>query len=797
MVILRTAKQRIGAWTAGHVGRGVLAVVRTSGWAVSTCAYALGCLIACDGIGPLGAQATRLLLIVCLGVFTAFELSGQGGIFPLRRLLVVPAFAAAGWAPSELLATAPVLVALGAARSRSDPAVLWRLGGLAAFVVLRKAYLAFPAGWYASERLAHLMSSLVSPFVPWRVQLGPSALGLPALAFFACMLFAGVPLLRQSRSGRRSLAAAGVILALLYAIELAVRVRVLFLSSPNMHTAWMANAVLYALMALCLWPLHIVRDLGAPTTDRARGTTPAWAAWVTAAAVVLFAVVLQRPVGSGGTVVILKDGAIPWGLPDPPYAVGRLSDGKVGLIEHYLKSIGFRVKWHEGKITPSVLRGAKVLLTINLNRRLDRQETEAVWAFVRRGGGLLVCGDHTDYVGLVGNYGRLLERVGIGFNFDSAVPIAGAELWRAALEHRPSPLARDWSPVEMSVSIGASLSVRPPAVPLIVGRYGFSDPGDRAQAATGCLGNLAYDRGERLGDVVLAAAAQYGRGKVLVFGDTSSFMNYSLPSSYRFVGAVFRWLADSRARVTVPLAIYLLVAGLAVVVVLSRRCAVWHLAGALALMCVALPLGRPASVPMPDTRMLAVVDVSHLAPLPLFPGPDSALAGMNRALMRRGYLPVVMPRWDGRLVDRARLVILPGPARDFSAVELADLRQLSERGGHLLACIGTESSWLTPSLLRYLGVQIEPVPLGNADGKRVSNISYDVPLHFVSAWPVYGAGYRTVYQAWGYPVVIGGYRGKGRVAVIGDSRFPLGDNLEGDYSFYEGNLWLFNTLTEP
>lgn len=797
MAILLRAKERIGARTAGHVGPVVLAAARSFGWAAGTCAYALGCLIACDGIGPLGAQAARLLLIVCLGVFTAFELSGQGRAFPLRRLLVILAFAAAGRAPSGLLATAPVLAALGVARGSSDPAAVWRLAGLGAFIALRKAYLAFPGGWYAGERLAHTVSSLVSPLVPWRVQLGPSMLGVPALAFFACMLLAGVPLLRHSRSGRRGLAGAGFLLILLYGIQLAVRVRMPSVSSPNLYTAWMANAVFYALMALCLWPLYAVRDLGASANERARGVTPAWTVWAAAAAVVLLAVVLQRPAGAGGTVVILRDGAIPWGLPDPPYAVGRLSDGKVGLIEHYLKSIGFRVKWHEGKVTPSVLRGANVLLTMNLNRRLDRQETEAVWAFVRGGGGLLVCGDHTDYVGLAGNYGRLLERVGIGFNFDSAVPIAGAELWRAALEHRPSPVAGDWSPVEMSVSIGASLSVKPPAVPLIVGRYGFSDPGDRTKPMTGCLGNLAYDRGERLGDVVLAAGAQYGRGKVLVFGDTSSFMNYSLPSSYRFVGAVFRWLADSRARVVLPPAIYLLAAGLAVAVFLGRRCAVWHLAGAVALTCAVLPLSRSASVPMPDTRMLAVVDVSHLAPLPLFPGPDSALAGMNRALMRRGYLPVVMPEWDGRLVDRARLLVLPGPARDFSAAELTDLRRFSERGGHLLACIGAESSWLTPSLLRYLGVQVEPVPLGSADGKRVSNISYDVPLHFVSAWPVYGAGYKTVYEAWGYPVVIGGYRGKGRVAIIGDGRFLLGDNLEGDYSFYEGNLWLFNTLTEP
>jgi len=735
--------------------------------------------------------------LVCLAVFAAFELSGQGRSFPSRRALLILAFAAAARAPSGLLALAPILAALGCARSDRDLSAVWRVTGFTAFVAVRKAYLALPAGWYAGEGIASVLSSLVSPLVSWRVRLGPSMLGLPALVFCACMLLAALPHLRRVQGARRHMVGAAVLLVVLYAAQVAARVKVPALSTPTMYTAWMANVGSWALMALCFWPLYIIRQLDAPERERRERSVYAWAVWGAAAAVVLLAVVFQRPAGAAGTVVILKDGAIPWGLPDPPYSVGRLSDGKVGLIEHYLKSIGFKVRWHEGRITPGVLRGANVLLTMNLNRYLDETETEAVWAFVRRGGGLLVCGDHTDYVGLAGVYSRLLERVGIGFNFDSAVPIAGAEVWRAALGHRPSPLARDWSAVEMSVSIGASLSVKPPAVPVIVGRYGFSDPGDRTRPMTGCLGNLAYDRGERLGDVVLAAVAQYGRGKVLVFGDTSSFMNYSLPSSYEFVGSVFRWLADSRARAVSPLALYLLAAGLAVVAVLGRRCTQWHAAGAAALVCAVVPLSRPASVPLPNTRMLAVVDVSHLSPLPLFPGPDSALAGMNRALMRRGYLPVTMSRWDRRLVDRARLVILPGPSRDFSAAEVADLRRLSQRGGHLLACIGAESAWLTPNLLSYLGVQVEPIPLGSADGKRVTNVSYDVPLHFVSAWPVYGGGYTTVYQAWGHPVVIGGYRGKGRVAVIGDGRFVLGDNLEGDFSLYEGNLWLFNTLTEP
>ncbi|MGQ9524183.1 MAG: hypothetical protein ACUVTZ_05005 [Armatimonadota bacterium] len=787
MRVLHAVQQFIGTRTTAWAGPGLL-------WTAGSCAYGLSCLIASDGVGPLGWHAARVLLLLSLSVFTVLELSGGEGLFHARRILLILGYAAAARAPFDVLAVAPALAALGMARSDRDPVVVWRLAGLAAFLFVAKAYLVLPVGWYVGERVASLISGQVSALAPWRVQMGPSMLGLPGLAFYACSLLVAVPLLWRAAGGRRSLLAGAALLAMLFGGQVVARVAVPAFSSPTVYTVWAANLTAYTAMAICLWPLCRIRRTDVPPM---RGVLPPWSAWAAAFVIPALAFALQRPAGAGGTVLILKDGAISWGLPDPPQVVGRLSDGKVGLIEHYLRSIGFRVRWHQGTITPSILRGADVLVTMNLSRHFDGRESKAVWTFVRKGGGLLVCGDHTDYAGLAEHYNRLLKPVGIRFNFDSAVPIAGAELWRAALGYRPSPLAHERTPVQASLSIGASLSTVPPAVPLVVGRYGFSDPGERSHPETGCLGNLTYDPGERLGDVVLAAAAQYSRGKVLVFGDTSSFMNYSLPSSYEFVGAVFRWLADNRTTVAPLWPVYMLAVALLAALVICKYSVPWHWAGAVAVMCALVPLCRPAAVPPPKTPMLAVVDVSHLAPLPLYPGPDSALAGMNRALMRRGYLPIVTPEWNRELVRRARLVILPGPARDFSASEVADLRELSARGGHLLACVGAESSWLTPNLLRYLGVQLEPIPLGSADGKRVSNISYEVPLHFVSAWPVYGAGYSTVYQAWGYPVVIGKYIGRSHVAVVGDSQFALGDNLEGDYSFYEGNLWLFNTLTEP
>ena len=46
------------------------------------------------------------------------------------------------------------------------------------------------------------------------------------------------------------------------------------------------------------------------------------------------------------------------------------------------------------------------------------------------------------------------------------------------------------------------------------------------------LGNYHYDQGERLGDVVLVATTTYGRGRIVVWGDTSAFQG-GLSSNYR------------------------------------------------------------------------------------------------------------------------------------------------------------------------------------------------------------------------------------------------------------------------
>jgi len=158
---------------------------------------------------------------------------------------------------------------------------------------------------------------------------------------------------------------------------------------------------------------------------------------------------------------------------------------------------------------------------------------------------LLVLGDHTDVFGLMQGFNTLLDAFGIQFRFDSAYHVR--ETWRGSQVAAPDAVAWGWDAENPSVAVGASLELSGPARPLLTGRYGFSDAGVRENYVGSFLGNYSYDRGEKLGDVVLVATATRGRGRVVAWGDTSAFQG-GLSSSYaKVIGPMLAWLSRPTA----------------------------------------------------------------------------------------------------------------------------------------------------------------------------------------------------------------------------------------------------------
>ena len=194
-------------------------------------------------------------------------------------------------------------------------------------------------------------------------------------------------------------------------------------------------------------------------------------------------------------------------------------------------------------LTETTLSHASVFVVSNLNVSFSKQEQAIIWDFVNKGGSLLVIGDHTNVGGMQSPLNELLSPVGIQYRFDAALPFDEKFKWLTCthLLYHPitSPLT---SPDELQYGIGASLQLSPASFPIIVGSSVLSDDGNQSNIDIAYLGDYEYNKGEQLGDVILVAGAYYGEGKVLVFGDTSSFQNAAIPFSYRFVQSSFAWL---------------------------------------------------------------------------------------------------------------------------------------------------------------------------------------------------------------------------------------------------------------
>lgn len=487
-------------------------------------------------------------------------------------------------------------------------------------------------------------------------------------------------------------------------------------------------------------------------------------------------------------IVFYGKGSFDWRLPD--FSRFGLKDiGMFGLLPKYLAGRGYLTRI-ESKLTKDTLDNAGTLVLINLNEKLNTTTKNTVWKFIHNGGSLLVLGDHTGREVIREPYNDLLRRVGIAFNFDSAIPIA--DRWQGGFQLRPHPLFDGIAEDELQINIGASLSTSSPSRPLIIGRYGFSDKGNILAVKNGYLGDMKYSRDERLGDLVLAAEANYGSGKVLAFGDTTSFQNGVLMRSYRFVDNTFTWLStNGRNRLypyNIPVALVLLAASL--VLLLSGGRSTLSLTVFTAILALGLLVSSGISgLGISDHGRLkgtpAIIDISHLERCSLNPFSIDSIDGLGVNLIRNAYVPLLMKEFSGARVMGAKLLVIVAPAKEFSPSEIRVIRKFVEGGGLLILTTGSEEFAGSRSLSAEFGLGVGDTPLGRVIPGDSAGIS------LWKAWPVISEGQshlEVLARAWDDPVIVFRRLGRGGVIVAGDSYFLLNRNLEQINSYNEGNI---------
>ncbi|MFO0980836.1 MAG: hypothetical protein U1E76_03640 [Planctomycetota bacterium] len=339
-------------------------------------------------------------------------------------------------------------------------------------------------------------------------------------------------------------------------------------------------------------------------------------------------------------VLVVNHGGLDWERPRFG-KFGQFDGGMFGLLPLYLGTIGCRVHVTDAPCpTDAELEAHDVVVLVNNPKHWSDAERQHLIEFVRGGKSLLVLGDHTNVFGLQAGFDTLLGPLGIAFRFDSAYHLRAA--WQGCLAAHHALFTQAIATRTLGHAIGASLVTKGAAAPLVTARFGFSDRGEPDNEMGSYLGNYRYDAGELLGDVTLVAMRTLGRGKVVVYGDTSAFQNSQLPKTFlEHVAPLFLWLgrpATWRERGSLLIGALALLAALALIT--------WHRrlpAGALLAglgICGALAGPRPEPVPLADTRDVVWIDQTLLERTGHYDAGRNAIFPLFSNLERAGLLPL-------------------------------------------------------------------------------------------------------------------------------------------------------------
>ncbi len=517
---------------------------------------------------------------------------------------------------------------------------------------------------------------------------------------------------------------------------------------------------------------------------------------------------IERTNISGKKIVFFEKGYVNWLKPEHGQ-YGRLSVGMYGMLPTFLESLGARTRM-SSDLSEKDLQDADALVIIYPNEDYDEcwkgGKLERIDKFVRDGGSLLVMGEHTvrekDGASRIND---VLAPTAMRVPFDSALYAIGG--WLHCYDAMAHPITTGIGDQrnEFGVVVGASVAARWPARPLLIGRWGWADRGDPSNGEAK-LGNERYDAGEKLGDVLLAAEQRIGRGKVVCFGDPSMLINGLTPGCHEFTSRLFTYLLGGGAT---PQASWRQAMGLAAVVVLWAVLLLPTPWPAVRVLAVALPLAASLALctgitqrawdVIPDggrkkPNNLAYIDAGHLNADTPESWREDGLGAFQLTLMRNGYLPLLLSDTTPERLDKARLLFIDAPAREYSAAECDIVENYVKKGGIVILTVGYERVGPSQRLLSTFGFRVgptkekeergeKPKPLGHFKSPFFNGGDYYAFVRFHAAWPVYcddpKAMLITQYSP-GKPVIIVRRVEKGLAVVIGDTCFAMMKNLENE-----------------
>ena len=539
---------------------------------------------------------------------------------------------------------------------------------------------------------------------------------------------------------------------------------------------------------------------------------------------------------TGKTIVAHREGHVNWSPPEHDHFDPRWAHAH-GLLPEFVSSLGGEMLLSPD-LSEADLAKTDVLLLVHPTEPWTPKQLERIEAFVRDGGSLLVvAGPAVQEKTIRGAVDAVLKPTGMRIRYDVAVP--ATEQWRdacLALAH-PATLGLDNRRGDFGLRSSSSIRTRWPARPILVGRWGWSDPGGDATQG----GTSRFESGEKLGDLILAAERPLGRGTVVALADGSCLNNLTNAAAYRFTGRLLSYLAR---RPSSPQAWWRQILGLLACGGLAwwmiRRADTDRLMLVVLVLAVSLAFSTTASCRLarvlPEGRAdastaIAYVDASHLEAYNDEPWSNDGIDGLMLTLMRNGHLPLKLPELTAERLDRAAMLVSIAPSRAFSAKERGVVQEFVERGGVFVLSAGATESKASQALLAQFEFNVRPSPVGPGASEpepeplgsypeqygRFTTVylnatdyglgDYQARVWCFSGWPVDCHATDAEILVRGHdnvPLAIRRPVGKGSVVVIGDTGFALNHNLgyydgrmvEGVYANGDFWRWLFSRVHE-
>lgn len=482
---------------------------------------------------------------------------------------------------------------------------------------------------------------------------------------------------------------------------------------------------------------------------------------------------------------------------------GHRSVGMFGRLPDELRALGLDV---DELTTMTMLRDDhEILLLINLQETFSRPNKEKITEWIRKGGRLLVLTDHTGDEGLRLPVNDLLEDTGLVVNFDTAKAIRSSDVseFEFLINSPAFSIGDSLLHGADGYGTGASVSTKGKAMPLLQKRYCYIDPGSFTAADRGLLGNLSYDSGEPLGDVTVAGIASYGKGKVILFGDTSPFQNGAWSQTRAFNVQILGLLSDMKNPSLKPnLAIWtgvIVFVLMLITLFMSLRHAVFlciipfsiSLLGGLLLF-----MQKPEPCRLYGNLPIAMIDTGHIPYIGKMGWTITDIAGLETGLLREGYIVTINDAPLDKILKKdiePWVLFLPAPLERFSIKEIASIKSFAGRGGNIIINIGFEESRNAVSLLNAFDLAVTDIPLGStSDPVLYPNENH---INFYNAWQVHGSG-EILARVLQCPTAIRKKIGKGSITLIGDSKFFWNANLEGMEILKPGNIRFLTQLVK-